>query len=92
MDFMDVKDYTETVSVRLTKEQVRQLKRHAESRNVSQSDLVRSWIESADFIPQIPVGVCEKLRQIARGRRRLTPAKVIERVLQREWGGRWGWR
>ena len=88
---MDVKDYTETVSVRLTKEQVAQLKHHAESRNLSQSDVIRQWIENADMIPNIPAGVYEKLILIARGRRGQTPAKLIESVLRQKWEGKLGW-
>ena len=91
MDDMNINDYTETVSVRLTKEQVAQFKHTAESRNLSQSDVIRQWIENADIIPNIPTGVYEKLRMIARGRRGQTPAKLIENVLKKEWEGRLGW-
>lgn len=93
MDEMNAKDYAETVfSVQLTKEQAAQLKRYAESRNLSQSDVICQWIENADMFPHIPPGVCEKLQQIARGRAGQTPAKLIERVLKKEWEWKFGWR
>ena len=89
---MDVKDYTETVSVRLTKAQVELLKAHADALGISQSDALRKWVETADLLPHIPTGVCEKLRKIARGRRGQTARKLIEGVLRREWEGKLGWR
>ena len=89
--YMDVKDFSETVSVRLTKAQVELLKAHADALGISQSDLIRYWIDRADLIPHIPDGVYEKLRSIARGRRGQTPAKLIEGVLRQKWEWKLGW-
>lgn len=91
MDEMDVEELTEVITARLTKDQVAQLKRHAISVGKSQSELIRYWISTADLLPSLPAGVCQKLRQIARGRRGQTPAKLIEGVLRREWEGKLGW-
>ena len=89
--YMDVKDFSETVSVRLKKDQVELLKAHADALGISQSDVIRGWIENADIIPNIPTGVYKKLRMIARGRRGQTPAKLIENVLKKAWEGKLGW-
>ena len=89
--YMDVKDFSETVSVRLTEVQAERLKAHADARGVSQSDLIRYWIENGDLIPQIPPKVVSKLRYIAWGQKR-DARRLIEDVLRREWEGRLGWR
>ena len=91
MDEMDVKELSEVITARLTKEQVARFREHARQDSMSQSELIRRWIETADLLPHIPAGVCEKLRKIARGRRGQTPAKLIENVLKKEWEGRLGW-
>ncbi len=90
-EYMDIKDYTETVSVRFTKAQVERLREIADATGQSQSDLIRYWVDNADLLPHIPQGVCEKLRKIAGGRRGQTAGKLIEGVLRREWF-RWGWK
>ena len=84
--YMDVKDYTETVSVRLTKAQVALLKAHADVLGISQSDVIRGWIESADLIPMIPLEVQKKLRQYLGRRTR----QRIEDVLRQAFI-RFGW-
>jgi len=87
----NIKDFSETVSVRLTQEQVEKLKAHADARGVSQSDLIRDWIENGDLIAKIPPEVVEKLRYIAWGQKR-DARRLIEDVLRREWEGKLGWR
>ena len=86
MDTMDVKDYTETISVRLTQGQVELLKRHAENCNKSQSELIRYWIENADLMPIIPPEIAAKLRRFQRDVRGL-----LEGIL-RDHLAHWGWR
>jgi len=90
MDDLDVKDYTETVSVRLTKEQVARLRSRARREGMSQSDLIRSWVDTADLIPRLPPRVVERIKRIASGQRHLTPASVIENALRRVWS-EWRW-
>lgn len=63
MDYMHVKDYTETVSVRLSKQQVAQLKRHAQGYNLSQSDFLRMLLENLDVLPMIPAELKAIIRQ-----------------------------
>lgn len=60
---MDIKDYSETVSVRLTKAQVQLLKAHADALGISQSDLIREWLSNADLIPIIPAELKAAIRQ-----------------------------
>ena len=90
--YMDVLDYSEVITARLTKKQLARFREHARQAGISQSELIRQWIETADLLPHIPVGVCEKLRKIARGRRGQTARKLIEGVLRREWEWKLGWR
>ena len=47
-DHTETKDYTETVSVRLTKAQVERLRQHASALGISQSDVLRHWIDDCD--------------------------------------------
>ena len=44
----DVKDYSETVSVRLTKTQTAWLRQHAQVLGISQSDILRHWIDDCN--------------------------------------------
>ncbi len=90
--YMDVLDYSEVITARLTKKQLARFREHARQAGISQSELMRRWIETADLLPHIPTGVCEKLRKIARGRRGQTARNLIEGVLRREWEGKLGWR
>ena len=85
----NIKDFSETVSVRLTQEQVELLKAHADLLGISQSDLIRYWIENGDLIAQIPPEVVSKLRYVAWGQKR-DARRLIEDVLRREWA-KWGW-
>jgi len=47
-DPMDVMDYRETVSVRLTRAQVERLRQQASALGISQSDVLRRWIDDCD--------------------------------------------
>ena len=87
----NIKDFSETVSVRLTQEQVEKLKAHADVLGVSQSELLRYWVENGDFFPHLPPEVVSKLRYIAWGQKR-DARRLIEDVLRREWEGKFGWR
>lgn len=50
-DPMDVMDYRETVSVRLTRAQVERLRQQASACGIRQSDLIRRWIDGCDAEP-----------------------------------------
>lgn len=47
-DHTETKDYSETVSVRLTKAQVQRLRQYADALGISQSDVLRGWIDDCD--------------------------------------------
>ena len=47
-DQTETKDYSETVSVRLTKAQVERLRQHASALDISQSDVLRGWIDDCN--------------------------------------------
>ena len=85
----NIKDFSQTISVRLTQEQVEKLKAHADVLGVSQSELIRYWVEHGDLIPHLPPEVVEKLCYIAWGQKR-DARRLIEDVLRREWA-KWGW-
>ena len=87
MGYMDVKDYKETISVRLTQGQVELLKAHANALGISQSDLIRNWVETSDLIPVIPPEVAQKLRRFLGRHTR----QRLEDVL-RDHFWRFGWR
>lgn len=59
----EIKDYTETVSVRLTKSQVARLRDYARERGISQSDVIRQWIHDCDVTPVLPESLKQYLRQ-----------------------------
>ena len=61
--YMDVKDYTETVSVRLTKAQVERVKHYAKECGMSVSDVIRRWIDDLDVLPMIPAELKSIIRQ-----------------------------
>jgi len=47
-DQTETKDYSETVSVRLTKAQVERLRQHASALGISQSDVLRRFLDGCD--------------------------------------------
>lgn len=59
----EIEEYTETVSVRLTKAQVVRLRDYARERGISQSDVIRQWINDCDVTPVLSEPLKENLRQ-----------------------------
>ena len=59
----EIKDYTETVSVRLTKAQVARLRDYAKERGILQSAVIRQWISDCDVTPILSEPLKENLRQ-----------------------------
>jgi len=49
--YMDVLDYSEVITARLTKKQAVLFREHARQAGMSQSELIRQWIETADLLP-----------------------------------------
>lgn len=50
-EHMDVKDYTEVITARVTKTQLARLRQHAEALGVSQSDVLRRFLDDCDPEP-----------------------------------------
>lgn len=93
----EIKDYTETVSVRLTKAQVARLRDAAQERGVTQSDVIRQWIDDCDVTPILKEPLKEYLRLEAEAIRRgtiggsnQTAHGLVEYQLKLRYGEWWG--
>jgi hypothetical protein len=93
----EIKDYTETVSVRLTKAQVKQLRDSAFERGISQSDVIRQWIHDCDVTPVLSEPLKEWLRLETEAIRRgtiggsnQTAHGLVESKLKWVYGSWWG--
>lgn len=84
----EIKDYTETVSVRLTKAQVEQLKQAAVEMGMTQSDFIRQWVETLDVMPVFPQTLLNHYRYMARQANR-SPRKQFEDDLRHLFFGYW---
>jgi len=93
----EIKDYTETVSVRLTKAQVERLRGYAFERGISQSDVIRQWVDDCDVMPVLSEPLKEYLRLEAEAIRRgtlggsnQTAHGLVESKLKWVYGSWWG--
>ena len=93
---MNDTDYTQTISVRVTKMQFERLKTCAAEHGVSGSNLIRRWISEADVTPVLPQRLIEHLRGEAVaisggtiGGGETTPRQLIEYRLRQQFGAYW---
>lgn len=80
-------DYTETISLRLTKEQRDKLKAAADARGVSQSDFLRVIIDDIDLLPHLSEKFKRNIRKA--GGQRQVAWKLIEDALQKQFRRIW---
>lgn len=94
---MNDTDFTETVSVRISKAQLELLKHCAFEQQVTVSNLIRRWIEESDVTPVLPQRLIDHLRaeavaisQGTIGGNETTPRELIEHRLRQFLGAYWG--
>ena len=69
---------TTMLSFRVDNDTAERLKKYARIRHTTVSDLLRNWSENCDVRIFLPTRVRDKLSVIAKGKRSLTPGRLIE--------------
>ena len=69
---------TTMLSFRVDNDTAERLKKYARIRHTTVSDLLRNWSENCDVRIFLPARARDKLSVIAKGRRSLTPGRLIE--------------
>jgi len=69
---------TTMLSFRVDNDTAEHLKKYARIRHTTVSEVLRNWSENCDMRIFLPIRVRDKLSVIAKGKRSLTPGRLIE--------------
>ena len=77
---------TTMLSFRVDNDTAERLKKYAKIRHTTVSKTLRNWSENCDMEIFLPVRARDKLEIIAKGKRTLTPGRLIESAIAKCYG------